>query len=285
MPATVRYKTTAIINVAATEEILLDRSVVGINHVLYNAQERALRDVPVRKVFGIRRTRSVFGGAIGGDARGSRQDTRVLSIEEALGEESTRRRIGLPSAFPTDSAGRRLRGASPTVQTAQITPTYRARSRGNEWDEARREIAFVQGQKHIVDRIEQTREAFVGTSKVKTQIKTGIVTFVPRPDIEKDLSARGRYELARADTSQASIGGTSTLGGALRKSIKATRASPGRVMTARLSAGGGEVTYAKYVEFGTRRSRAQPFLRPALAQAKSEFPSVLKRALMGEEFA
>jgi HK97 gp10 family phage protein len=29
--------------------------------------------------------------------------------------------------------------------------------------------------------------------------------------------------------------------------------------------------YAKYVEFGTRRSRAQPYLRPALAQVRESF--------------
>lgn len=271
--------TKALIDIERTEAILLHRIVQGINIVAENAMIRALQDVPVRKVFGVRRTRSVWGGAIGGDGVNkngnplrSRQDTRVLSIEEALSEESTRRRVGLPSAFPTDTAGRRVRGATPSVQTAQITPTYRARSRGNEWNDSRREIAFVQGEKHIVG------QELIDAERPKIGHKN-----VPLPEVEADLSRRGRYELKRADTSAASAGGTSTLGGALRKSIRLERAEPGRVMTARISAGGGDVTYAKYVEFGTRRSRAQPFLRPAKAQAKLEYPSILKRALLGEE--
>jgi HK97 gp10 family phage protein len=48
---------------------------------------------------------------------------------------------------------------------------------------------------------------------------------------------------------------------------------------AEVSAGNDEVDYAKYVEFGTRRSRAQPFLRPALARAREELFSKVKAAI------
>jgi HK97 gp10 family phage protein len=54
-------------------------------------------------------------------------------------------------------------------------------------------------------------------------------------------------------------------------------------MTARITAGNKEVDYAKYVEFGTRRSRAQPFLRTAKAQAREQLPQVLKGALRRQD--
>ena len=37
-----------------------------------------------------------------------------------------------------------------------------------------------------------------------------------------------------------------------------------------------EVTYAKHVEYGTWKMRAQPFLTPAAWQAAKEYPQILK---------
>lgn len=48
--------------------------------------------------------------------------------------------------------------------------------------------------------------------------------------------------------------------GALRASIRAERTSTGHAVRA----GGGAVDYAAYVEFGTRRMAARPYLRPAV---------------------
>lgn len=46
--------------------------------------------------------------------------------------------------------------------------------------------------------------------------------------------------------------------GRLRQSIGVKRIGEGRYRV------GTNVTYAPYVEFGTRRTRAQPFMRPAV---------------------
>jgi HK97 gp10 family phage protein len=48
--------------------------------------------------------------------------------------------------------------------------------------------------------------------------------------------------------------------GALRASIRAERTDAGHAVRA----GGGAVDYAAYVEFGTQRMAAQPYLRPAV---------------------
>lgn len=49
--------------------------------------------------------------------------------------------------------------------------------------------------------------------------------------------------------------------GALRASIRLEPAQPELRMA--VKAGGGAVTYAHYIEYGTSRSPAQPFLTPA----------------------
>jgi len=55
-----------------------------------------------------------------------------------------------------------------------------------------------------------------------------------------------------------------------------------------ISAGGGgvanprtgrEVDYAGYVEFGTSRARAQPYLRPALMEAAEQIPELFTEAV------
>ncbi len=90
------------------------------------------------------------------------------------------------------------------------------------------------------------------------------------------LTARGRWELKTGRAAFRSPGGRSTLGGRLRGEIHV-----------RPPKGGGPVwvakvvsptPYAKYVEFGTRHSRAQPYLRPALAQVRESFRSRMRAA-------
>ena len=53
--------------------------------------------------------------------------------------------------------------------------------------------------------------------------------------------------------------------GRLRSSVAYEVARDGRDIVGRV---GTDVNYAPYIEFGTRRMRAQPFLRPALSAAK-----------------
>lgn len=92
------------------------------------------------------------------------------------------------------------------------------------------------------------------------------------------LTARGRYELKAGRANFTSAGGT-TLGGRLRGEIHTVPAeSGGTRWTARVVS---PTPYAKYVEFGTRHSRAQPYLRPALAQVRSSFRSRMRAAVGG----
>lgn len=65
--------------------------------------------------------------------------------------------------------------------------------------------------------------------------------------------------------------------GNLQQSLGAVPVSSTRVQV------GTAVDYGKYVEYGTSRSPAQPFLTPAFAQAAPTFEKRLKDAL-AEEF-
>lgn len=65
--------------------------------------------------------------------------------------------------------------------------------------------------------------------------------------------------------------------GNLKSSIGALPVSSERVLV------GTAVLYGKFVEYGTSRSPAQPFLTPAFAQARPTFEKRLKDALK-EEF-
>lgn len=83
------------------------------------------------------------------------------------------------------------------------------------------------------------------------------------------LTARGRWELKSGRASFRSPTGRTTLGGRLRGEIHADPAEGGGpTWVAKVVS---PTRYAKYVEFGTRRSRAQPYLRPALSQVRESF--------------
>lgn len=56
---------------------------------------------------------------------------------------------------------------------------------------------------------------------------------------------------------------------ALHDSINTTTEIVGDKIVTTVGAGGGDVDYAMYVEYGTSRSRAQPYLRPALLQSNA----------------
>lgn len=87
-----------------------------------------------------------------------------------------------------------------------------------------------------------------------------------------NLHARGRSEVK---TGRADYKGR--VGGRLRGEIRmvpATRMAPqARVIS--------PTPYARYQEFGTRRHAAQPFLRPALRESRSEIVSAMRAAVRG----
>lgn len=66
--------------------------------------------------------------------------------------------------------------------------------------------------------------------------------------------------------------------GALKSSIR------GRVLnqqSGEVTAGGGEVDYATYVEEGTVKSPAQPFMHPAADVVRPQFEAAVAKALAG----
>lgn len=93
------------------------------------------------------------------------------------------------------------------------------------------------------------------------------------------LSARGKYEV-RSGRAVIKTGGRRTptfqLGGGLKRSIEASSLGPGLIEVR------ASVPYAKFVEFGTRRSVAQPFLLPAFKSSRNAFKKEIARAVGGK---
>jgi len=58
--------------------------------------------------------------------------------------------------------------------------------------------------------------------------------------------------------------------GALKRSIRVVRLYGDPKMNVRIYAGNKEVFYARFVEYGTKKMAARPFLRPAVNAVKRE---------------
>jgi hypothetical protein len=263
-----KFTTESRVNVKFIRARLYQAVFLAVEEVTDEAKKLALDDVPVRKVFK-RGYKNKTSKAFATQAIAGRQEVRQLSLEEALGESLVRRKLGLASAFPTSSTGRRLPSSAPSVMTTDFG-SYRSKSRVNPNSDAAidetRQIRRIDGRNRIVTTVTETGRDAHGREYTK-------IRPLPRPDIEADLSSQGRLELARATGD--------TLGGALKKSIKSSVTQTERRTKGKVSAGNKEVDYAKYVEFGTRRSRAQPFLRPALAHAREIFAQKLSQQIRG----
>jgi HK97 gp10 family phage protein len=90
------------------------------------------------------------------------------------------------------------------------------------------------------------------------------------------LTARGRFEVKSGRAAFRGPDGV-TLGGRLRGEIHMVAAEGGGPRwTARVVS---PTPYAKYVEFGTRHNRAQPYLRPTLEQVRESFRARCIRAV------
>jgi hypothetical protein len=99
------------------------------------------------------------------------------------------------------------------------------------------------------------------------------------------LTSRARYNLARGigvhevggGSFSTAPAGSLILGGALRDSIHAedvTATDNGWEVSVTAS-----VRYARYVEYGTYKDHAQPFIRPAIHNTKRYLPAILKQEL------
>lgn len=114
------------------------------------------------------------------------------------------------------------------------------------------------------------------------------------PKRQERLTSRARYNLARgigvhrvgegitgASASRAGAGAI-VFGGALRDSIHGMGVEPTENgLEVRITA---SVRYAPYVEFGTYKDYAQPFLRPAIKNSKKKLNPLLKKHLRGTGF-
>lgn len=66
--------------------------------------------------------------------------------------------------------------------------------------------------------------------------------------------------------------------GALRDSIRMVRLKDDPKLNIRVYAGNTEVFYARWVEYGTVKMKAKPYLRPAFNQMKSLARNILSEA-------
>lgn len=65
-------------------------------------------------------------------------------------------------------------------------------------------------------------------------------------------------------------------GGALKKSIRVVRLRDSKARNIRVYAGNKEAYYSRWVEYGTSKMKARPFLRPALNSSKAKIQSILR---------
>ena len=67
--------------------------------------------------------------------------------------------------------------------------------------------------------------------------------------------------------------------GALKKSIRVVRLHGDKRRNIRVYAGSKQVFYARFVEYGTSKMSARPFLRPALNSSKGKIQSILREGV------
>ena len=65
--------------------------------------------------------------------------------------------------------------------------------------------------------------------------------------------------------------------GSLKKSIRVVTKTDSNSRNVRVYAGNSKVFYARFVEYGTIKKGARPFLRPALNSSKAEIKSILEK--------
>ncbi len=64
--------------------------------------------------------------------------------------------------------------------------------------------------------------------------------------------------------------------GALKKTIRVVRLKGDPKMNVRVYAGSREIFYSRFVEYGTVKMRARPFLRPALNESKGQIKQIVE---------
>lgn len=279
---------------------IIEASVRAVNGVLYVGEERAKRDVPVRKVF-----------------RGGKQTVRFKTAEEIEHDRPLRARLGLaPEILATPQAVERVRAAGRNPRKSLITTggefgfarTIEHPSRSRSVDRSGRTPA-QRGRTEI--RRDRANDFFPGGEVPSRRVlqsgelgNPGSRRLAQEP-VERLLTGRGRYELRsgravhqrQREISYADINartgetkevhyarvpeGPAYLGGGLRNTIHIVKARADMfpVIEGWLVAGDSEHDYAIHQELGNRHNPAHPFLRPRLAEWREELPAALRRSL------
>lgn len=231
-------------------------------------KEEAKDAAPVRKVF------------MGSKALTERR-TRALSKGEAEAELDVRRRLAAQAAAYHRAQGKALPESLKkpiTVSQIQQIRTIRQPTRGPR--SAVPTNPLLRGRGINLSQPQFNRELTQPEGSRAWVLKnTG------------DLNARGRNELARGFVRGGGLdmfreinpetGTTRTrvqLGGRLKREIRSSNPPPkaGPIYKASVES---PTYYARFVEFGTRHAAAQPYLRPAVAKARTTFRTNMLRAL------
>jgi hypothetical protein len=278
---------------------IINAAVYAVNGTLISGEEKALRDVPVRKVF-----------------RSGRQTVRFKTATEIERDRPLRARLGLaPEILATPEAVAQVQASGRNPRRSTRVLGGRPISGGrlyNEYGFARTIEFPARGNRR--NKAGKTR-AERGLTEIRRDRANDFMPYGedsrvldPRNEqrladsgAERYLSSRGKYELhagravsqrraAVAADVNARTGevkqvhyrsvGPARLGGGLRSTIRIIRASARTfpVIEGWLVAGDAEHDYAIHQELGNRHNPAHPFLRPRLAEWKEELPAQLRRS-------
>lgn len=267
MATVVKGRQQAIIKMDLVINELRQRVTNGLNAVGENMLLKAQEDVPQRKVFR-------YGRTTEGLRFESRQSVRTLTPGEVNRE---RGRIGAGAGYRGQGPGK-----TPAIQTTWFPEfEYRSVNRANSGGKDPRSRRVPSETRRTIE-VQPVTTVLPGIGNRRTTGERVLTDEYAK----LDLSAAGRYEFEKRRHKEDDPTGKnrykkgdfvhkSQLGGALLRSIIPIKATPSRRPRFILQAGGEDAPYAKYVEFGTRHSKAQPFLRPALAQARGELVGVI----------
>lgn len=288
---------------------IVEAAVRAVNATLYIGEERALKDVPVRKVF-----------------RGGRQTVRFKTAEEIERDRPLRARLGLaPEILATPEAVERVRRSGLNPRRSTTIPNRLpgltnletggrvgrddvygfARTiefpsndpRRNRFGQTRAERGLTRNSRNRANdfmpfgedarQLDRTERALKDreyerylSSRGRNEVRSGRAVSQRYRTVQGGVQRIGGLVVAREPDIQVPVG-PARVGGGLRSTIRVVRATPESypVISGWLVAGDREHDYAKYQELGTRHNPAHPFLRPRLPEWKEELPRQLRRSL------
>jgi HK97 gp10 family phage protein len=117
-----------------------------------------------------------------------------------------------------------------------------------------------------------------GEVKKRVSLATGLVWSVAhakRPKVSPAKGNKGKYRVSDPGAEA----GVPVATGALQLSVQKKVFQKKGNWTGSIVAGGGGVGYAGFVEFGTSRMQARPFMRPALDLNSSEIKKIMTKEM------